>query len=110
VIGREEGKVVVRLPSKRVVSFNPDCRATIGIISGGGRRDKPFVKGGKKHIALKARGKLHPKVSGVAMNAKDHPYGGTHRRTKGRPSTTSRHVPPGRKVGLISAKKTGKGK
>jgi len=110
IVGREEGKIVIRMPSKKTIRFDPNCRATIGIIAGGGRKEKPFIKGGKKHIAMKARGKLHPKVSGVAMNAKDHPFGGTHRRTKGRATTTSRHAPPGRKVGLIAAKKTGRGK
>lgn len=110
IIGKEEGKIIVKMPSKRTIAFDPNCRATIGIVAGLGRKDKPFVKGGKKHIALKARGKLHPHVSGVAMNSKDHPFGGTHRRTVGRPTTTSRHAPPGRKVGLIAAKKTGRGK
>ena len=110
IIGREEGKIMLRMPSKRTVGFNPNCRATIGIVAGVGRKEKPFVKGGKRHVALKARGKLHPHVAGVAMNAKDHPFGGTHRRTKGRATTTSRHAPPGRKVGLIAAKKTGRGK
>ena len=110
IVGKEEGKIIVKMPSKRTIAFSPDCRATIGIIAGLGRKDKPFIRGGKKHIALKARGKLHPHVCGVAMNAKDHPFGGTHRRTKGRPTTTSRHAPPGRKVGLIAARKTGRGK
>ena len=110
IIGREEGKVIVKMPSRKTLSFDPNCRATIGVVAGLGRKEKPFIKGGKKHIAMKARGKLHPRVSGVAMNAKDHPFGGTHRRTKGRATTTSRHAPPGRKVGLIAAKKTGRGK
>jgi len=110
IIGKEEGKIIVRMPSKRTIAFDPNCRATIGIVAGGGRTEKPFIKAGKHHIARKARGKLHPHVCGVAMNAKDHPFGGTHRRTKGRPTTTSRHAPPGRKVGLIAAKKTGRGK
>ncbi|MEM2954581.1 MAG: 50S ribosomal protein L2 [Candidatus Nanoarchaeia archaeon] len=112
VVGKEKDKVLVRLPSKKTLLFNGKCRATIGIIAGGGRIEKPWVKGGKKAVALAAKGgKIFPKVSGVAKNAIDHPFGGTHRRTKGRPTTTRRTgIPPGRKVGLLAARKTGRGK
>jgi len=110
IVGEESGKILVRLPSNKLIKLNPNCRATIGVIAGGGRIEKPFVKGGKRHIALRARGKLHPIVSGVAKNAVDHPHGGTHRRVKGGPSTVSRNAPPGAKVGLIAPKKTGRGK
>ncbi|MBS3065360.1 MAG: 50S ribosomal protein L2 [DPANN group archaeon] len=109
VITREGDKIVLKMPSKKLVKFSENCRATVGVVAGGGRVDKPFVKGGKKHIARRRRGKLHPTVSGVAQNAVDHKFGGTHRRTKGRPSTTARGAPPGRKVGLIAARKTGRG-
>jgi large subunit ribosomal protein L2 len=47
-------------------------------------------------------------VRGVAMNAVDHPHGGGNRQHPGRPTTISRHAPPGRKVGSIAAKRTGK--
>jgi len=110
VVGRHDKFILVKLPSNKTVELNPNCRAIIGIVAGGGRVEKPFVKGGKRNAARKARGKKHPLVSGVAMNAVDHPFGGTHRRTKGRPTTTARNTPPGRKVGLIAARKTGRGK
>jgi len=112
VVGKEAGKVLVRLPSKQTILLDPRCRVTIGIIAGGGSTEKPWIKAGKKYIALKAKGgRIFPRVSGVAMNALDHPFGGTHRRTKGRPTTTRRQgTPPGRKVGLLSARKTGRGK
>ncbi len=108
IIGKEAEKILIKLPSKKITGFNPNCRAIIGIVAGGGRTEKPWVKAGKKMIARKARGKMYPRTSGVAMNAVDHPHGGTHRRTKGRPTTVSRRAPPGRKVGLIGARRTGK--
>jgi len=47
VIGHnhDDGKTRIKLPSgtKKVVSSH--CRATIGIVAGGGRIDKPFVRG-----------------------------------------------------------------
>ena len=108
IVGKAAGKVTIKLPSKKVRGFNPNCRAVVGIVAGGGRTDKPWVKAGKKSIARKARGKMYPRTSGVAMNAVDHPFGGTHRRTVGKATTTSRRAPPGRKIGLIAAKRTGK--
>ncbi|MBS3063828.1 MAG: 50S ribosomal protein L2 [DPANN group archaeon] len=109
VITKEGDKVILKMPSKQLIKINKNCRVMVGVVAGGGRSEKPFVKGGKKHIARRRRGKLHPTVSGVAQNAVDHKFGGTHRRTKGRPTTTSRNAPPGRKVGLIAARKTGRG-
>jgi len=111
VVSREAGKVVLKLPSRVIVSLNPNCRATIGIIAGGGRTEKPWVKGGKHTIARAARNKLHPIVSGVAKNSVDHPFGGTHRRSLGIHTSTRRiGISAGRKVGLLWPKKTGRGK
>lgn len=110
VISKEAGKVILKLPSKKTISLNPNCRAVIGIIAGGGRTEKPWVKGGKHHIARAARTKLHPIVSGVAKNAVDHKFGGTHRRSLGIHTTTRRGTPPGRKVGLLWPKRTGRGR
>lgn len=112
VVGKEGGRVLVRLPSKQTVLLDPRCRATIGVIAGGGRTDKPWVKAGKHFLALKAKGgRIFPRVSGVAQNSCDHPFGGSHRRSLGVSTTTRRQgTPPGRKVGLLSARKTGRGK
>lgn len=101
-------KCVIKFPSKKTRSFNLNCRATVGIVAGGGRLDKPIVKAGIKHKVMKAKGKLYPITSGTAMNPVDHPFGG---KTKpGIPKTVSRHAPPGAKVGSIAAKRTGKRK
>ena len=63
---------------------------------------------------MKARGIKFPTVRGKAMNARDHPHGGTHNRNSrggGKYSTTRpRNLPPGKKVGSIAARRTGKKK
>ena len=108
IISHDKGKTVVKLPSGKFKTLNSSCRATIGIIAGAGRIDKPFVKAGIKHIAMRARGKVHPVVRGVAMNPVSHPHGGGSHQHVGRPKTVRRGAPPGRKVGSISARKTGR--
>ena len=100
---------VIQLPSGEVKRLNPECRATIGVVAGGGRTEKPFVKAGNKHHKMKARGTKYPRVRGVAMNAIDHPFGGGGRQHPGQPKSVSRDAPPGRKVGDIASKRTGRG-
>lgn len=110
IITSAPDKVTILLPSKKQHDFDPMCRATIGVVAGSGKRDKPFVKAGKMHHHMRAHGKLYPKTSGVAMNAVDHPFGSGRGRHVGKPKTVSRFAPPGRKVGLIGARKTGRGR
>ena len=110
VVAKEAGKVILKLPSKATISLDLNCRAIIGVIAGGGRTEKPWVKGGKHGAARAAKNKLHPIVSGVAKNAVDHKFGGTHRRSLGVHTTTRHGTPPGRKVGLLWPKRTGRGK
>ncbi|WP_313691326.1 50S ribosomal protein L2 [Halorarum halobium] len=100
---------VVQLPSGEVKRLNPEARATIGVVAGGGRTEKPFVKAGNKHHKMKSRGTKYPRVRGVAMNAVDHPFGGGGRQHPGQPKSVSRNAPPGRKVGDIASKRTGRG-
>jgi large subunit ribosomal protein L2 len=101
-------KAVVQLPSKKTRSFHLACRATIGMPAGEGRKEKPFVKAGTKWHAMHARGKLYPRTSGKRMNIVDHPFGGSgHGKTR---PPVSRHAPPGRKVGPLSPRRTGKKK
>lgn len=111
VVSKEDGQVILKLTSKKLITLNPKCRAIIGIVAGGGRTEKPWVKGGKHTIARAARNKLHPYVSGVAKNAVDHKFGGTHRRSLGIHTSTRRiGISAGRKVGLLWPKRTGRGK
>lgn len=108
LITHDANQSVVELPSGELKYLNPKCRASIGVVAGGGRKEKPFLKAGNRWHALKAKGKKSVTVRGVAMNAVDHPHGGGNRQHPGKPTTVSRHAPPGRKVGSIAAKRTGK--
>ncbi len=108
LITHDANQAVVELPSGELKSFNPKCRASIGVVAGGGRKEKPFLKAGNRWHALNAKGKKMMTVRGVAMNAVDHPHGGGNRQHPGVPTTISRHASPGRKVGSIAAKRTGK--
>lgn len=109
LITHDRDAAVVQLPSGEVKRLSPDCRATIGVVAGGGRTEKPFVKAGSKHHKMKSRGTKWPRVRGVAMNAVDHPFGGGGRQHPGKPKSVSRDAPPGRKVGDISSRRTGRG-
>jgi len=107
VLSREEDKVLVQMPSGKLKWFHPMCKATIGVVAGGGRVDKPFVKAGKKYHKMKSKAAKWPRVRGVAMCAVYHPFGGGKHQHVGRPKTVSRNAPPGRKVGSIAARRTG---
>jgi large subunit ribosomal protein L2 len=109
LVTHERDATVVQLPSGEMKRLSPDCRATIGVVAGGGRTEKPFVKAGNKHHKMKSRGTKWPRVRGVAMNAVDHPFGGGGRQHPGRPKSVSRDAAPGRKVGDIASKRTGRG-
>jgi large subunit ribosomal protein L2 len=108
VVSHSKKKTVIQLPSGQFKTLDSSCRATVGILAGGGRKDKPFLKAGKKHIAYRTRGKQHPVVRGVAMNPVAHPHGGGGHQHVGKPSTVKRGAPHGRKVGSIAAKRTGR--
>ncbi len=102
---------IIQLPSGSLKEINKNARATVGVIAAGGRTEKPFMKAGKKHAWYRSKGaKIYPKVRGVAMGAYAHPHGGGSHQHVGKSSTVSRHTPPGRKVGLISAKRAGRKK
>lgn len=99
---------VVRLPSGKSTILSGDCRATIGAVAGSGRIEKPFLRAGTRFHALRAKGKMYPRVRGVAMSAVHHPFGGGRHQTPGKSTSTSRGAPPGRKVGLIAPRMTGR--
>ena len=106
----ENGRVRVRLPSGKIKEVPGLCRATIGILAGHGRAEKPMMKAGTAHYKAKARGKAYPKVSGVAMNPVDHPHGGGNHQAVHGPNSVARGAPPGSKVGNIAPSRTGRGR
>ncbi|HLC77902.1 MAG TPA: 50S ribosomal protein L2 [Candidatus Nanoarchaeia archaeon] len=104
IIGEQ---IYVLMPSKQERSFNSNCRAVIGVISGDGRLDKPIIKAGKMFFIRKSRNKLWPRTSAVKMNAIDHPFGsGRGKRIKSK--IAKRNAPAGARVGLIRPSRTGK--
>ena len=76
VLRNDEKGTTLMLSSKKEITLNNNCRATIGIIAGQGRKIKPVVKAGKKHFMMKARNKFWPRTSAIKFNAVDHPFGG----------------------------------
>ncbi|CAK9296708.1 unnamed protein product [Gordionus sp. m RMFG-2023] len=104
----ETKKTRIKLPSgtKKLVPSNN--RAMIGIVAGGGRIDKPILKASRAYYKNKPKRNRWPKVRGVAMNPVDHPHGGGNHQHIGKASTVRRDAPPGRKVGLIAARRTGR--
>merc|ERR1712066_531499 len=104
----ETNSTQIRLPSGIKKTIPADCRATIGIVSGGGRLDKPMLKAGRAYHKYRVKRNCWPKVRGVAMNPVEHPHGGGNHQHIGHPSTVKRSTSPGRKVGLIAARRTGR--
>ena len=109
VIAHNLGKTVIKLPSKRSIQVSGNSLATIGVISGGGRLEKPRLKAGEGFHAAEASNKVYPIAHGVKMTAASHPHGGGRHRRPGKSTTVSRNSPPGAKVGLIAARVSGRG-
>ena len=109
IMAKEGDVVKVLMPSKGVKKFGVNCRATVGRAAGGGHIDKPILKAGKKFYIMKAKSKLWPRTSPVKMNAIDHPFGsGRGKRVKSK--IAKRNAPPGKKVGLLRPRRTGRKK
>jgi len=104
----EGNRTKIRLPSGVKKTIQGSARGMIGIVSGGGRIDKPLLKAGRVHHKYRAKRNSWPKVRGVAMNPVDHPHGGGNHQHIGHPSTVRRDAPHGQKVGLIAARRTGR--
>ena len=110
VITKKAGRyVTILLPSKKEMELDGDILATVGKVAGGGRTDKPIVKAGRKYFLLRARCRHYPRTSPIKRNAVNHPFGGGRGKNMGKSSIAPRWAPPGRKVGLIRPRKTGRG-
>ncbi|KAJ2518799.1 60S ribosomal protein L2 [Coemansia sp. RSA 1939] len=103
----EDGITRIRLPSGSKKVLKSKCRATVGIVAGGGRIDKPLLKAGRAFYMHRAKRNSWPRTRGVAMNPVDHPHGGGNHQHIGKASTIARSAVPGQKVGLIAARRTG---
>ena len=107
VRNKSKDKVELLFRSKKTKWFHETCLCTVGVVAGGGRTDKPFLKAGNRFYSLRSKAKKWPIVRGVTMNAVSHPYGGGAKQSPHKPTTTSRNAPPGRKIGQIAARRTG---
>ncbi|MEM4600624.1 MAG: 50S ribosomal protein L2 [Sulfolobales archaeon] len=110
VLGKSGSYVIVLLPSGEQRTLLGSCRATVGVPAGAGRPEKPLLKAGLSYHKWKVKARKWPRVRGVVMNAVSHPHGGGSHQSVSRSSTVSRNAPPGRKVGHIAAKRTGRTK
>lgn len=109
VVGHTAQGSIVKLPSGKTKYVSDYCRATIGVVSGAGRTEKPFLKAGAKFHLMRARGRKYPRTRGRAMVAAVHPYGSSKRSAR-KVTTTSHGAPPGQKVGLIASRGAGRKK
>ncbi len=110
VISRGEKTISILLPSKKIKDFHLDCRATLGIVAGAGRKEKPFLKAGTMFHYRYARKKKFPIMSGSAQNAVDHPFGNKRTSRKSKARAAPYNAPPGRLVGAIRPRQTGQSK
>jgi large subunit ribosomal protein L2 len=110
VFGRSPEGVTVKFPSGKSLTLNQKCRAMVGTIAGGGHTEKPFLKAGTRAKHMQAHARLYPIVRGIAQAAVYHPHGGGRHQHIGRQSSVGRTTPPGRKVGIIAPRKTGRGR
>lgn len=109
ILNKEKGVVKIALSSKKEKKLDVNCRASVGRIAGEGRLDKPILKAGKKHFIMRTKSKLWPRTSAVSMNAIDHPFGsGRGKRVKSK--IAKRNASPGKKVGLLRPRRTGRKK
>lgn len=108
LFSKAEGRAIIRLPSGKSMLINENCRATVGEIAGGGMQEKPFMRAGPRHHKMTADGRPYPRMRGIAMAVVYHPFGGGRHQHPGKSTSTSRNAPPGRKVGLIAPRKTGR--
>ncbi|EAX90066.1 ribosomal protein L8, putative [Trichomonas vaginalis G3] len=108
VIGHTENYTRIQLPSGRKALVSNICRATLGIVAGGGRPEKPLLKAGNVHYKYKAKRHTWPVVCGIKMNPVDHRHGGGSHQHMGAPGTVARSARPGQKLGLIASRRTGR--
>ncbi len=108
LLSQTEKGAIIQFPSGKTMELNKNCLATIGVIAGGGKTEKPKLKAGVNYKIMRANKRKWPRVRGKAMYAASHPHGGGSHPTGGRP--VKRTAPPGQKVGFYGSKRTGRRK
>ncbi len=110
IVAKSKNTVTIVLPSKKQKIVNAECRATVGVVAGGGRTDKPLMKAGNQFHKRRAKQQLYPITGGSKMSAYAHPLGNKRSSRKSKNKPTPKNAPPGRKVGMIGARRTGRKK
>ncbi|MDQ7003697.1 MAG: 50S ribosomal protein L2 [Ghiorsea sp.] len=78
LMGKENGKAILKLPSGEFRKVDLRCMASIGVIGNADHSNQKIGKAGRSRWLGK-----RPHVRGVAMNPVDHPHGGGEGRTSG---------------------------
>lgn len=105
------GQTGILMPSKKEILLDERCLATIGVIAGHGRLEKPILKAGRKFYLMKARNKLWPRTSALKHNVVDHPFGsgrGKRLAHGGKGKIPKVNAPPGANVGSLHPRRTGR--
>ena len=95
----------LRLPSGEIRNVDVRARATVGEVGNAEQSNINWGKAGR----MRWKGK-RPTVRGVVMNPVDHPHGGGNHQAVHGPNSVSRNAPPGKKVGNIAPRRTGRGR
>jgi large subunit ribosomal protein L2 len=107
ITSQNQDNTEITVSKRRKILLHKNCRASVGALAGEGRLIKPVAKAGKKHHIMLAQGRKWHRTSAVKVNAVDHPFGGGRgKRIKSK--IAKRNSPPGRKVGHIRPKQTGR--
>ncbi len=77
LVGKENEKAILRMPSGEMRLVSLDCWASVGTLANGEFRNMVWGKAGRS----RHRG-IRPSVRGMAMNPVDHPHGGGEGRSK----------------------------
>jgi large subunit ribosomal protein L2 len=103
LVAKDGAYAQLRLPSGEIRMILNTCLAVVGTVSNPDHRLERSGKAGRSRWLGR-----RPRVRGVAMNPVDHPHGGGNHQHVGHATTVSRYAPPGQKVGLVAARRTGK--
>lgn len=78
ISGRDDGYVILKMPSGEIRKVNESCLASVGFVANGQFFNSVIGKAGRNRWLGK-----RPHVRGVAMNPVDHPLGGGEGKTSG---------------------------
>ncbi|KAJ7022553.1 translation protein SH3-like domain-containing protein [Mycena alexandri] len=96
-------KTWIRLPSGAKETVSGGAHATIGVVAGGGRINKPILAAGRVYYKFKAKRYTCLTTYSVCINPVDHPHGGGNHQHIGKASTFARSAVPSYKVRVIAA-------